>query len=217
MLNRIKDYKFKNPDLLTRALTHGSYSKENYQRLEFLGDSILDFVVGDYLFKKCEEDEGKLTKLRASFVSEQYLCKIFDELEVEKNVLVGKSYKSSLSKALKCDIFEAIVAAIYLDGGFEVTKKFVIHVLKLGNYKTIKDTDYKSQLQELFQKQSKSNKVSYKLISQEGLSHDPHFKVAVLLNKEKYGEGEGHSKQEAEQQGAKIVLKKLKKTIDKGN
>ena len=217
MVKSVKNYKFKKPILLTQALTHGSYSKNNYQRLEFLGDSILDFVVGDYLFNKCDEDEGKLTKLRASFVSEQYLCKIFDELDIEKEVLVGKSFKSNLSKALKADIFEAIVAAIYLDGGFEVAKKFVIQTLKLGNYKTIKDTDYKSQLQEYFQKQLKTNKVSYKLISQEGASHEPHFKIAVLLNKEKLGEGEGNSKQEAEQHGAKLVLKKVKKTIDKGN
>ena len=217
MVKSVKNYKFKKPILLTQALTHGSYSKNNYQRLEFLGDSILDFVVGDYLFNKCDEDEGKLTKLRASFVSEQYLCKIFDELDIEKEVFVGKSFKSNLSKALKADIFEAIVAAIYLDGGFEVAKKFVIQTLKLGNYKTIKDTDYKSQLQEYFQKQLKTNKVSYKLISQEGASHEPHFKIAVLLNKEKLGEGEGNSKQEAEQHGAKLVLKKVKKTIDKGN
>lgn len=207
-LRKIKDYQFKNPEILKRALTHSSYSKENYERLEFLGDSILDFVVGDYLFRKCDEAEGKLSKLRASFVSEQYLHKIFDELDVEKYVLVGKSYQSELTKSVKADIFEAIVASIYLDGGYETVRKFVIQTLKLGNYKTIKDTDYKSQIQEHYQGLDKKNKISYKLIRQEGTPHQPSFVIGVFLNKEKIGEGEGSSKQEAEQNGAKIALRK---------
>ena len=118
-LTEVMGYKFKNSKLLERALTHSSYSKENYERLEFLGDSILDFVVGDYLFSRVDESEGKLSKLRASFVSEQYLHKIFDELKISSYVKLGKSYKSELTKSVKADIFVAIVAGIYLDGGLE--------------------------------------------------------------------------------------------------
>ena len=149
-LNRVKDYTFKNPKLLERALTHSSYSKENYERLEFLGDSILDFIVGDFLYERVEDGEGKLSKLRASFVSEQYLHKIFDELNISKYVKLGKSYKTELTKAVKADIFEAIVASIYLDGGLDEAKKFIVSTLKLGNYKTIKNLDYKSQIQEYY-------------------------------------------------------------------
>ena len=109
-------YEFKNKDLLSRALTHSSFSKENYERLEFLGDGILDFIVGDYLFRQSQQDEGQLTVLRSHFVSENNLCKIFDSLQIEKFVITGKSYQGSLSKAIKADIVEAIIAAIYLDG-----------------------------------------------------------------------------------------------------
>ncbi len=210
-ISSIKWYTFKNPKYLLRALTHSSYSKENYERLEFLGDSILDFVVGEYLFRKCDESEGKLSKLRASFVSEQYLYKIFDELKIEDYVLVGKSYKSSLTKSVKADIFEAIVASIYLDGGFNVAKKFIIDTLKLSNYKTIKDTDYKSQIQEYYQALDKKNKITYKLLEQKGTPHQPIFYVGVLLNKEQIGVGMGSSKHEAEQSGAESILKKLNK------
>ena len=215
-ISNIKWYTFKNPKYLLRALTHSSYSKENYERLEFLGDSILDFVVGEYLFRKCDEGEGKLSKLGASFVSEQYLYKIFDELKIEDYVLVGKSYKSSLTKSVKADIFEAIVASIYLDGGFNVAKKFIIDTLKLSNYKTIKDTDYKSQIQEYYQALDKKNKITYKLLEQKGTPHQPIFYVGVLLNKEQIGVGMGSSKHEAEQSGAESILKKLNKAKNRG-
>lgn len=211
-LTNIKGYVFKDTSCLQRALTHSSYSKENYERLEFLGDSILDFVVGDYLYNKCSESEGKLSKLRASFVSEQYLHKIFDELGIAEYVRVGKSYKSELTKSVKADVFEAIVASIYLDAGFEVAKKFVISTLKLGNYKTIKNTDYKSQLQEYYQAQNKQNKITYKLLSQEGSPHSPVFEIGVFLNKELLDKGKGSSKHEAEQKGAERILNRLKKS-----
>lgn len=210
-LTEVMGYKFKNSKLLERALTHSSYSKENYERLEFLGDSILDFVVGDYLFSRVDESEGKLSKLRASFVSEQYLHKIFDELKISSYVKLGKSYKSELTKSVKADIFEAIVAGIYLDGGLEEAKKFIISTLKLGNYKTIKNTDYKSQIQEYYQALDKKNKITYKLLSQEGTPHKPTFTVGVLLNKEQIAVASGSSKHEAEQRGAESILKKLKK------
>ncbi len=210
-LKEVNGYTFKNPKLLERALTHSSYSKENYERLEFLGDSILDFIVGDFLYKKVDESEGKLSKLRASFVSEQYLHKIFDELDIAEYVRLGKSYNSELTKSVKADIFEAIVAGIYLDGGLSEAKNFIVSTLKLGNYKTIKDTDYKSQIQEYFQAKDKKNKITYKLLSQEGTPHKPIFTIGVLLNKEQIGYASGASKHEAEQKGAENILKKIKK------
>ena len=155
--------------------------------------------------------EGKLSKLRASFVSEQYLHKIFDELNISKYVKLGKSYKTELTKAVKADIFEAIVASIYLDGGLDEAKKFIVSTLKLGNYKTIKNLDYKSQIQEYYQSLDKKNKITYKLLSQEGSPHKPTFNVGVFLNKEQIGSGTGTSKHEAEQKGAESIIKKIRK------
>ena len=109
------DYQFKNKTLLKRSLTHSSYSKDNYERLEFLGDSILDFVVGEYFYKETEEKEGNLTKLRANFVSESYLSGIFEQFEFDKHVILGKSFKGNISNAVKADIVEAVIGAIYLD------------------------------------------------------------------------------------------------------
>ena len=110
-------YNFADQNLFKRAVTHSSKSEENYERLEFLGDGILDFVVGEYLFVHTAEKEGKLTVLRSHYVSENNLCKIFDKLNLSDQVILGKSYQGEISKAIKGDIIEAIIASIYLDGG----------------------------------------------------------------------------------------------------
>ena len=107
-------HKFKNKELLERALTHSSKSDKNYERLEFLGDGILDFVVGEYLFKHCKEDEGQLTVIRSHFVSENNLCKVFDDLDLENDVMLGKSYRGQVSKAIKGDVVEAIMLQFIL-------------------------------------------------------------------------------------------------------
>ncbi len=206
-MNEIFGYKFKDKKLFETAFTHSSFSKNNYERLEFLGDSILDFVVGDYFFHQTSEAEGQLTRLRAQFVSENFLARVFDRSKINEKVILGKSYKGKISKSIKADIVEAIIGAIYLDSDYENVKKFVISFLNLGNYKTMKNRDYKSQLQVFVQ--SKKKKVKYRLISKSGLSHNPCFKVSAFIDNEVVGVGEASSKQEAEQEAAFCALKKI--------
>lgn len=204
MTNKIQNYTFKNPSLLEQALTHSSYSKNNYERLEFLGDSILDLIVGEYLFNNSAEHEGVLSKLRAQFVSQQNLVKVFDRLNIEKQILLGKSFQGGITDSLKGDIVEAIIAAVYLDSDFEQTKKFVQSIINLGNYKTMKSTDYKSQLQE--KAQAKKQKVSYKTLSRSGQSHSPLYEVGVLVDGKQLAKATASSKNKAEQDAAKIAL-----------
>ncbi len=199
-------YEFKNKDLLSRALTHSSFSKENYERLEFLGDGILDFIVGDYLFRQSQQDEGQLTVLRSHFVSENNLCKIFDSLQIEKFVITGKSYQGSLSKAIKADIVEAIIAAIYLDGeneGLKNATKFVKNHFALETFSNIVDDNYKSRLQELVQAGFKC-KMQY--VTEKT---DFGFKSTFFMDEDAIESGEGQSKIEAEQQAAKKSIQKL--------
>ena len=144
-------YAFSDINLLTRALTHPSKCKENYQRLEFLGDSILNFLVGEFLFKHCEKQEGELTVLRAHYVSEEHLCQCFDEMELEGFVIAGKSLKGELTNAIKGDIVEAIIAGIYLDSNMENARKFVIEKLHIEGFESAENDNFKSQLQELVQ------------------------------------------------------------------
>ena len=203
MLDEELSYSFKDVKLLKRALTHCSKSSENYERLEFLGDSILDFVVGDYFFKNTEKNEGELTVLRSRFISEQYLSKIFDELGLEKEVLVGKSYKGAISKAIKADIIESIIAGIYLEAGMEETTKFIVEKLHLANYESVKDTNYKSKLQELIQANFKC-KMTYQTEKV-----DDKFISKFYMDDDEIATGEGLSKTEAEQNCARVVINLL--------
>lgn len=196
-------YKFKNPSLLKQALTHSSFSSENYERLEFLGDSILDFLVGEYFFKNCKESEGKLTVLRSHFVSENYLSCLFDKLELKNDVILGKSYQGEISKAIKGDIIEAILAGIYLDGGLDEAKKFIEKHFELDSYKTVVDDNYKSRLQELVQSHFKC-KIGY-----ETMPCDEGFEATFFMDEDKIAHAKGRSKQEAEQNCAKQAIDKL--------
>ena len=196
-------YDFKNAKLLKRALTHSSFGKDNYERLEFLGDGILDFVVGDYLFRHSSEDEGHLTVLRSHFVSESNLCKIFDSLKIEKEVILGKSYKDKISKAVKADIVEAIIAAIYLDGGLDSAVGFIERHFDLSGFAKVVDDNYKSRLQELVQAGFKC-KMSYVT------EHDGDgFKSTFFMDEDEIASGRGLSKIEAEQEAAKNSIEKL--------
>ena len=138
--------KFNNQALIKRALTHSSKSPENYERLEFLGDSILDFLVGDYLFKRSDKDEGYLTVLRSHYVAESYLATIFDQLKLTDDIITGKSMGKNVPKAVKGDVVEAIIAAIYLDSGLENAKTFIEKNFHLEGFSQVKDTNYKSKL-----------------------------------------------------------------------
>lgn len=197
------NYKFKNEDLLKRALTHSSKSEQNYERLEFLGDSILDFVVGEYFYKSCDDGEGKLTVLRSHYVSENYLSQVFDKLDLKKMVVVGKSYQGELSKAIKGDIIEAIIGAIYLDSNIDEAKKFIYQNFDLQGFKQISDDNYKSKLQELIQGNFKC-KMTYNT-----QPYNDGFISHFYMDEDKISSGIGKNKQEAEQQAAKQAIERL--------
>lgn len=200
------NYNFKDKKLLERALTHSSKSELNYERLEFLGDSILDFLVGEYFFKNCRDDEGKLTVLRSHYVSENNLAKLFDKLNLSGEVKLGKSYQGEISKAIKADVIEALIAGIYLDvkeKGIEKAREFIMRYFDLENYKSIVDDNYKSRLQELIQGNFKC-KMQYVTVA-----CDDGFESSFYMDEDKISVGYGKSKLEAEQQSAKFAIEKL--------
>ena len=196
-------YEFKDSSLLNRALTHSSLSEENYERLEFLGDSILDFLVGEYFYKKCADGEGKLTVLRSQYVSENNLVKIFDNLKLNKHVRLGKSYQGEISKAIKGDVVEALLGAIYLDGGLDEARAFINRYFDLDNYQNMIDENYKSKLQELVQGNFKCKMAYHTQAVADG------FKSTFYMDEDAIASGEGKSKLDAEQQAAKKAIKKL--------
>ncbi len=200
---KTKFYDFQNQNLLKQALTHSSKSRENYERLEFLGDSILDFVVGEYFYINCKDGEGRLTVLRSHFVSENYLAKIFNKLNLTNMVQLGKSCQGEISKALKCDIVEAIIAAIYLDGGMDKAKEFIYKFFELENFEHIIDDNYKSKLQELIQGNFKCKMTYDTKAANDG------FISNFFMDEDKVSTGCGKSKLEAEQNAAKQAIDKL--------
>lgn len=196
-------FKFKNRKLINVALTHPSKSKENYQRLEFLGDSILDFLVGEYLFKNSDKNEGDLTVLRSHFVSEEYLSECFDRLQIEDELFLGKSLKNKVTRAIKGDVFEAIVGAIYLESGLEDVRNFIIKNLQLENFNNVEDTNYKSQLQELVQANFKCT------MKYETEKEGEIFVAKFFMDEDLIATGYGKDKLSAEQNCAFVALNKL--------
>lgn len=203
MIDKKIDYKFQNQELLTRALTHPSKSKENYQRLEFLGDSILNFLVGEFLFKNSDKPEGDLTVLRAHFVSEKHLSECFDEMDLSEEVLTGKSLNQPLSSAIKCDIIESLIAAIYLDSNIVNARKFVVYKLHVEDFEDAKNDNYKSQLQELVQANFKCS------MKYETVKIDNNFEAKFFMDEDCVAIGYGKDKTEAEQNAAYVALSKL--------
>lgn len=211
-------YTFQNKNLLRQAFTHSSYSNEqkgkSNEELEFLGDSILNFVVADYLYRKHPEwDEGELTKMRAGLVSATPLSEVIEGMDLTRHILlgVGESKLKTHSYNISADLFEAVTAAIYLDGGLEAARSFISMSLlsKPCNGKVIEGTvDCKSRLMELSQKLFKAN-VQYRLLSQTGPAHDPVFTVQAIVNGKPYAKASGKSKKAAEQQAAQLALEKL--------
>lgn len=213
-------YTFNDVALLERAFTHSSANKnakKNYQSLEFLGDSILDFIVAKRLMEiNPDAHEGALTKLRASIVSKEPLAEEIMRLDLAKYLVVGKGENASVINSqpkIMSDIFEAIVAAIYLDSGkIEIAEKFVLSKLAdlfNGKSKHIKFADFKTELNEFSSRNDVS--VEYKVIEQSGPAHDPTFVVEVKVNNFSCGIGKGKSKREAEQHAAKTALESIKK------
>ena len=201
----------KNKKLLNTALTHSSYSNEhggaNYERLEFLGDAVLQLITSEYFYKKYDFQEGELSKIRASFVCEEALAQYAKDVGIDKHIKVGNGQIKNINDAIIADTFESVLGAIYLDQGFEVAKKYVLEVLSpyvLEHHVFL--GDYKSRLQEMVQTDKKS--LEYRLISETGPSHDKTFVFEVVIDGIVYGKGTGKSKKEAEQQAAYNALKK---------
>ena len=191
---------FKDTSLITRAVTHASKSPLKYERLEFLGDSILVFLVGDFLFKHSDKDEGYLTVIRSHFVSENYLAPLFDRLELEGFVIKGKSMGKSLPKAVKADIVEAIIAAIYLEKGIEEARKFIENNFELEDFQNVRDTNFKSKLQELVQAGFKC------AIKYETIKTENGFSSSFFMDEDKIATAEGQDKQSAEQNCAQKAI-----------
>ena len=207
-------YHFKNRDLLITALTHSSYANEakaptKYnERLEFLGDSVLSLVVANYLFRHSTRPEGELSRMRASLVSEEALFQFAKEIDLGAYLRLGRGEELGGGRerpSVVSDAFEAVIAALYLDGGMEAARSFILPFITEG--KTAEE-DYKTRLQEVIQ-QNPEDKLSYAVTGESGPAHDKRFEVTVLLNGSAMAAGTGRSKKAAEQQAAKAALRKL--------
>ncbi len=211
-------YHFKNKELLREALTHSSYANERKaqhikynERLEFLGDAVLSVVVSDYIFKHCPElPEGELTKLRAALVCEKSLFDFAKQINLGSYLSLsrGERHNGGAERpSIVSDAFEALIAAIYIDGGMEPAAKhilnFVIPAVRNTKKKPVKD--YKTTLQEIIQK-NPGEKLEYVQVSESGPDHNKHFVFEVHLNSNIIGRGGGRSKKEAEQQAAREAL-----------
>ncbi|MBU5306589.1 ribonuclease III [Clostridioides mangenotii] len=218
---KVIGYEFKNKDYILEALTHSSYSNENKkfnfnERFEFLGDSVLGVVVSDYLFKAEKNlPEGELTKLRANIVCEESLNEVANSIRLGEYMLLGKGEEATGGRqriSILADATEAVIAAIYLDGGLVCARDFILKFM--GDI--IQDTrkgnifrDYKTHLQELLQSRGENN-IWYNLIDEKGPDHNKRFVMEVGINDVVLGIGEGKSKKEAEQLAARAGLKNIR-------
>lgn len=210
-------YSFHNPELLTEAMTHSSYAHEQHkgmkynERLEFLGDAVLSIVVSDYIYKHCPDlPEGELTKLRASLVCEKSLFDFAKQIDLGSYLRLSNGERrngGAKRPSIVSDAFEALIAAIYLDGGMEAARKHILRFVipEIEQHKNHSFKDYKTALQEIIQK-NPGEKLEYRLVGSSGPDHDKHFKVEVCLNSNVIGKGGGRSKKEAEQQAAREAL-----------
>ena len=191
-----------NEDLYRKAFTHTSYSNEHdvesYERLEFLGDAVLELTISDYLYNEKHLEEGTMTKMRASYVCEEACATYSRELGFEKEILLG-SGESEANTTILADVFESFIGAMYIDQGFSYTSKFVMNIIiKYIEKKVDFLHDYKSELQELVQTVRKSVSPA----------HNKTFVCQVLVDNIVMGTGSGSSKKAAEQAAAKIALEK---------
>ncbi|NLP34365.1 MAG: ribonuclease III [Clostridiales bacterium] len=214
-------YKFSEPSVLLHAITHSSYANEmrmhresNNERLEFLGDAVLELVTSEYVYKEYKEvSEGELTKIRASIVCEPTLSACARNLNLGQFLLLGKGEDISGGRdrdSILSDALEAIIGAIYLDGGFTNAKEF-IHKNILDDLKN-KELffDSKTILQEIIQNDNHNQKIHYRLLSEEGPDHNKIFTIAVCIGNEEIGCGVGRTKKAAEQEAAYQAIQKLK-------
>lgn len=212
-------YEFKNKTYIQTALTHSSFANEhkefNYnERLEFLGDSVLGLVVSDYLFRARNDlPEGKLTRLRANVVCEESLSVVARKINLGDHLFLGKGEKTSGGSdrdSILADATEAVIAAIYLDGGFDQAKDFILSNLRDTIAKNIDGNifrDYKTILQEIIQ--GNNGKISYKLVGESGPDHKKEFEMQVKCGQDTIGIGKGKNKKEAEKEAARDALVKM--------
>ena len=213
------EYTFKNPALLQNALTHSSYANENRdkgvrnnERLEFLGDSVLGQICAKHIYSEYRSlPEGELTKLRAAIVCEGSLYEFAMQIQLGERLLLGRGERvggGSKRPSVLADAVEAVLAAIYLDGGMEAAQGFILDFIKSKAEEVVKNhrvMDYKTTLQEIVQK-NHEEVLSYRLKSESGPDHDKRFVMEVLINSNVLAEGTGHSKKLAEQAAAKAAL-----------
>ena len=213
-------YTFRNKALLENALTHSSYANENRERhlpdnerLEFLGDSILGFVVAEYLYRNFpDKPEGELTRIRADLVCERNLAEAAATIELGSFLLLGHGEEQGGGRkrdSIVSDAMESVIAASFMDGGFAAAKE-IIDRLILSNIPKgrPRNFDYKTAFQELVQRK-KDQQIHYELTGESGPDHDKHFEVEVLLNGKAVGHGVGSSKKRAEQAAAEAAIEAL--------
>ncbi len=229
MLTGLKNYlltefgiDFKREDLLAEAFTHASYVNEHpkdglkyYERIEFLGDAVMQLCVSEYLFARYPTlPEGKLSRLRAAMVCEDSFSRFAKECHFDEYILLGKGEEKANARqraSLLCDIFEAFIGALYLDQGKDCVVKFISKVifpkLDMGWFDHL--FDHKTELQEYLQ-QNGDCKIQYQMLSQEGPDNAKLYRMAVFANGQELGQGTGSAKKAAEQMAALAALKKLR-------
>lgn len=204
-----------NIKLYEKAFSHTSYANEHdvesYERLEYLGDAVLELIISEYLYKNTEYEEGEMTKLRSGYVCENANFEYSMELGLNEYLKLGHGEEENggrTRKAIVADIFESFIGALFLDQGIEAAKKFIYKVVipKIEDKSLDLFTDYKSVLQELVQTDKRS--LVYEVVDESGPSHDKTFTIVVKIDDIIYGKGIAHSKKEAEQQAAHDALKK---------
>ena len=221
-LEKKEGYQFHDRRLLERAMTHKSYINEAHmekyesnERLEFLGDAVLELVTSEFLFQdEAKFPEGELTRMRASIVCEPALAFCARQLDLGRYLRLGKGEEATGGRnrdSLTSDALEALIGAIYMDGGFTNAKEFIHKVVlsDLENKKLFFDS--KTILQEVVQARFRDQRVTYRLMGEEGPDHDKSFRTAVCIGDEIYGTGTGHTKKRAEQEAAYHALLELKK------
>lgn len=213
-------YRFKDEGLLKQAITHSSFANEqkinklnNYERLEFLGDAVLELVSSEFLFKENPQmPEGQLTRLRASMVCEPALAYCARDIDLGEYILLGRGEEATGGRrrdSITSDVMEAVIGAIFLDGGMEEAKKFIYRFILSDLENKILFMDSKTLLQEEIQKDNAAQ-LCYELVDETGPDHDKEFKVKAYLNGKEIGTGIGKTKKAAEQQAAYEALMRLK-------
>lgn len=215
------DYRFSDTSLLIKALTHSSYANEmrmskddNNERLEYLGDAVLELVTSEYVFREhMNLSEGDLTKLRASIVCEQTLSTCARDLGIGRYILLGKGEDASGGRerdSILSDTLEAVIGALYLDGGFTNAKEFIYDYILSSVKGRELFFDSKTILQEIIQNENNKQKLKYKLMSEDGPDHNKTFTIAVFIGNKQIGCGTGRTKKAAEQEAASKAISKLK-------